>query len=235
MKKGVQASFAIILLILGIAISLQYKSTQKNNIIQQEKSKDIQTVQAELIRQKNYSENLLNQIGQYEEKINNYEKNINVEDTLMKDLETSRVLAGIENVKGKGIVVDIDDTKTNNELLGIVTEEGYTVTDINLLELINELRAAGAQAISINDERIIATTEIRRAGMYIRINNKNYNSPFQIKAIGEPSILEGALKIREGIIEYLVINGVETKIEQKSEVSIPKFKGNINTDYLNKQ
>jgi len=73
----------------------------------------------------------------------------------------------------------------------------------DLLKLVNELNAAGAEAIAINDERIIATTEIRNAGNYIVINTNRYSAPFEIKAIGNPDTLEAALKLLGGVADDL--------------------------------
>lgn len=234
-NRSMQISFAIIFLIIGIVSAVQFKSTQKNNSILTEKAKSIQEVQAQLLRQKEYTESLLNQIEEYQKKINSYEKNVNVEDIMKKDLEKARMLAGMSDVVGKGIIITIDDTKVPSEIKGLPPMDRYIVTDANLLELLNELRAAGAEAMSINEERILATTEVRKAGLYIRINNRNYNSPFVIKAIGDPNVMEGALKIRDGIIEYLTVNKVDVKIERSDNVFIPKFKGVINSNYLNKK
>lgn len=235
MKKNAHLSFAIIFLILGIVVSMQYKSTQKNKVVLEQEGKTVQEVQAQLLRQKEYSEELSSNIREYQEKIEKYENNIDVEETIKADLEEARIIAGLIDVKGKGIIITVDDTKVSNNLKGIVpNSDGFVVSDNNLLEIINELRAAGAQAISINEERVTATTEIRKSGSFIRINNKNYNRPFVIKAIGEPSVLEGSLRIMEGIIEYLTINNVDVSIKRDDNVVVPKYGGIINHQYLNK-
>jgi len=235
MKNSIRISFAIVFLILGIVVTIQYKSTEKNKKISDIQGKSVQEVQALLLREKEYSEKLSVQISEDQKKIQDYEKNVNVADIIKKDLDKARVLAGLTDVVGKGIVINIDDTKSTNTLQGIVpNSEGYFLRDENLLELLNELRAAGAEAISINDERIIATTEVRKAGIYFRINNKNTNSPFVVKVIGDPSALEGSLKIRNGIIEYLMLNKVEVTIQKSDSVSIPKYNGIININDLSK-
>lgn len=235
MKNKTRISFAIVFLILGIVVTVQYKSTKYNKNILAVEGKSVQEIQAQLLREKENSEALSNQISEYQKKIDSYEKNVNVAGILKEDIDKARLLAGLTDVKGKGVIININDSKTTNALKGIVPNaQGYYVSDENLLELLNDLRAAGAEAISINDERIISTTEVRKAGNYIRINNKNTNSPFVVKAIGEPNILDNSLEIRNGIIEYLRLNKVDVSIEKNDNVSIPKYNGIISTNYLNK-
>lgn len=235
MKKNVQISFAVIFLVLGIVISVQYKSMQKNKSLIQAEAKSVQDVQAQLLRQKEYSDSLSKQISEYQKKIENYEKNIDVEDMVKKDLEQARVLAGLADVKGKGVIITIDDTNVSNNIKGIVPDSnGYYVSYLDLLDVLNDLKAAGAEAISLNDERIISTSEVRSAGDFIRINNKKYNRPFTIKVIGDPSTLESSMRIREGTIYRLMLQNIDVTIKQDDNILIPKYNGIINFNYLNK-
>ena len=66
----------------------------------------------------------------------------------------------------------------------------YIIHDDDLLRVINELRAAGAEAIAINGERIVAMSEIRCAGPTLSVNNNRSAPPYEIKAIGNPNNLE---------------------------------------------
>lgn len=235
MKNKFSISFLIVFLILGIAITMQYKSTEKNKNVLALQGKSVQELQAQLLKEKEYSENLSKEIAVNQKKIEDYEQNVNVADIIKKDLENARILAGLSDVTGKGVVITIDDTNSVSTLQGIVpTTDGYFVSDANLLELLNDLRAAGAEAISINEERIISTSEVRKAGSYIRINNKNTNRPFIIKAIGDPAVIEGSLKIRDGIVEYLMLNKVDVNIKQEENIIIKKYNGIQKYNYLTK-
>ena len=74
--------------------------------------------------------------------------------------------------------------------------KAYNVEDYDLLKLVNELFAAGAEAISINDIRLTGYSGIRTAAnIYIYINNERISAQSQIvvKAIGNKSVLELSL------------------------------------------
>ncbi len=70
------------------------------------------------------------------------------------------------------------------------------IHDEDLLKLVNELKAAGAEAITVNEQRVVASTEIRCAGPTISVNNNRISPPYVIQAIGDPAGLESALKMR---------------------------------------
>ena len=96
-------------------------------------------------------------------------------------------LAGLTSVEGGGVQVTLSDsTQTNN-----LTENAnaYVIHDLDILQVINELRDAGAEAISLNGERVVSTSEVRYAGSTVSINNNRYAAPFVIKAIGDPTNL----------------------------------------------
>lgn len=227
MKKNVQLSFAVIFLVLGIVGSIQYKTTKQINAYREPEQKSIQEVQAQLLREKEYSDNLNKQIAEYQKKIDSYEKNANVSDMLKNDLENARVLAGISDVKGKGIIITIDDSK--------VASDDEKISSLDLLQLINEVRAADAEVISINDERIISTTEIRSVSTSrIRVNNKYIESPYVVKVIGDPNELQNALQMRDGIVGLLVKSGISLTISPSDNILIPKYNGVINYKYINK-
>ncbi len=91
--------------------------------------------------------------------------------------------------------------------------------------MINELRAAGAEAISINGQRLIATSEIRCAGPTLSVNNVRSAAPYEIKAIGEKKSLENAIKMRGGVAETLKVWGIQLEVSTADDIQIPPYKG----------
>jgi leucyl-tRNA synthetase len=87
-----------------------------------------------------------------------------------------------------------------------------------------ELKAAEAQAISIEDERIVAMSEIKKAGDYIVVNGKQMLSPFTIKAIADPQKLENSMTMLGGIVEELEFFSMKVTIEKKDNIIIPKVR-----------
>ena len=135
----------------------------------------------------------------------------------------------MKKVRGKGITLKVSDSKYT--AAPGESENLYILHDADILMIVNELRDAGAEAISINDERITAISEIRCAGSVVSINNVKVGTPFIINAIGDPDTLESALLFRGGILSQLVGYGFEFDIKKQEEVTIPAYKGAINFKY----
>ena len=105
------------------------------------------------------------------------------------------------------------------------------IRDDDILKVTNELRAAGAEAIAINEQRLVAMTEIRTAGNAIAINNTYHSAPYQIKVIGDPATLENSLKMKGGVADTLEFWGIKMAIVRSELVKIPAYKGIINYEY----
>ncbi|MBQ1249641.1 MAG: DUF881 domain-containing protein, partial [Selenomonadales bacterium] len=107
----------------------------------------------------------------------------------------------------------------------------YVIHDDDLLKVINELRAAGAEAISVNGQRLIATSEIRCAGPTLSVNNTRYTPPYEILAIGDPKTLDNALKMRGGIVETLRFWGIQINISKSDNIVVPAYKSSFRFDH----
>ncbi|MBC8016561.1 MAG: DUF881 domain-containing protein [Sporomusaceae bacterium] len=151
-------------------------------------------------------------------------------DTAAKDQELIKIGAGLVPLQGTGIIITVDDTKPTAPS-GIKNPNLYLIKDEDILKILNELRVAGAEAIAINNQRLIASSEVRTAGSFISINNRNFAAPFEIKAIGDPVALENALKIRGGVIETIQFWGIQAVVKQSTTVDIPAFKGTFRFQY----
>lgn len=121
-----------------------------------------------------------------------------------------------------------ENTNKNNNDPNI---EDFMIHDADLLRLINELFDADAEAISINNERLIATSEIRCAGSTVSVNNRRYAAPFVIKAIGDPNNLESALKMPGGIVDLLSMFNVNIDIKKQNKLTVERFSGTIEYKY----
>ena len=143
-------------------------------------------------------------------------------------LNDINVLLGYNEVSGQGLIVTLKEAKAST-VKGNATD--YIVHDGDLLEVVNALKNAGAEAISINEQRIVNTTAITCAGNIIKVNGEKLGSPFEIKAIGLTEKLNGALTMPGGYLELLENDGVQVKVEEASNVVIPKYNGIYNFQY----
>ena len=173
-----------------------------------------------------------------ESRINEYKNSFSENDEkfqlLNDEITDLEVLSGLSAVTGKGIVVTLDDTRALNQIAadaGYYDPNVYVIHDSDILVLVNELKAAGCDAISINGQRIIANTEIRCVGPVIQINGIRLTAPFKISAIGAPDYLSSALKLRGGIIDQLSASNIDVTIEGQDSIIIPKYEKVIEYKY----
>ena len=152
---------------------------------------------------------------------------------LQDELKKVKLAAGVVPVTGKGVEVvmqSIDYMYDYEEL----SEQDVSYLPIyytDILKLVNELYAAGAVAISINDQRLISTSEIRNAGDFIIVNSQRITQPYIIKAVGEPDRLVSALKIKGGLIEIFERLNIDVQAEPEEEIIMPAYKGIIDIRY----
>ena len=143
-------------------------------------------------------------------------------------------LLGLTTLEGKGIELTLqDDPTVTSETIGVFDDiSSHIVHDGDLRRIVNELKNAGAEAISINGQRIVTTTAITCIGNVIKINDEIVSSPFIIKALGFPESMESALNRLGGYLDYLNDDGIVTSIKKLDNVTIPKYTGVITSKYM---
>lgn len=221
-----QFPVAIASLILGIAISLQFRTTNGSSVPtangitrtdlvsyarQLEKARD--EAQAELVMLRSQNSLHGDTAGSAEMK---------------KEMEAYRLQAGLTGLKGPGIVVRMSDSPRRPGPEEVPYD--FIVHDIDLSVLVNELWASGAEAVSVNDNRIVARSSIRCVGPTVLINSNRIASPFIVKVIGDVDQLEGGLKMPGGFLDSmsrLTGNGGEVVISRMREVQLPAYQGSL--------
>jgi len=227
MKISRNIAITLVCVILGIMISWQYKSMNYNQSVLSFQSKRTEELKDELIKLQNSNNELRARLQELIKENEAYENaragDDKVTNNLKKQLEEARIFAGLTDVKGRGVIVTLD----KNEFI--------SVEDVDILNVVNELRAAGAQAISINEERVVSLTEVRQVGRYIVVNGVKLEAPFVIKAISDPDKLERALTMIGGVIETLENYQLKVSIKKSDDIFIPKVRDDgtvIKTDLL---
>lgn len=226
-NKATWISIAAVCLVLGIMLAIQFKTTQnyQESLLPSRVNELSQRLNAVTEERDALAEEVLT----LREKLKNSRDYDKAMSDLQEELQRASMAACMIPVEGPGIVVTLDDSKrilqpgeNPNDLL---------IHDTDLLTVVNELKASGAEAISVNGERITAMTEIRCAGTMILVNWNKISPPFEIKAIGNPDMLESGLMIRGGVVEMLKIWGVQVNIQKVEKVSIPAYNGKLKFQY----
>jgi uncharacterized protein YlxW (UPF0749 family) len=110
---------------------------------------------------------------------------------LREELDKANKLLGLTELTGEGIVVTLkDDETTSSKELGMSITRAL-VHEEDIRQIVNELKNTGAEAISINGQRIVPTTAIVCSGAIITVNGVKINAPFEIRAIGDYYLLHG--------------------------------------------
>lgn len=138
------------------------------------------------------------------------------------ELKKINNLLGYSDVEGQGLIITVQDGDPTI-VKGILSN--YLVHDDDLINIVSILRNAGAEAISINDERIVSNTAITCAGNIVMINGKKVGSPFVINAIGLTEKLYGAVTITNNLLKNMDMQGVKVSITKKDKMRIKKYNG----------
>lgn len=213
-------AIAIVSCILGFMVVSQYKMTQDNmeENIRLQRAGDLAV---QLREAQSERDSLLKQIEVLKQ--SNSGADTKADEQLM-------MKAGLTNVKGPGVSVLIEDS--SKPIQGGENPNLYVIHDEDILRIVNELRAGGAEAISINDQRLIGTSEIRCSGPTITVNGKVFGAPFTVKAIGDPNTLNSALTMRGGVVDSLKHWGIRVTIKQEKSIAVPAFTGTFREEYL---
>lgn len=227
-KKGkitLTITIGIACFILVMIIFMQFKVVNETNIT------DIENM-----REEELQEELANWTAKYEETEAQYEETLatlnkykeesssdtETKKNLEEELEKLNLMLGVTDVQGTGIIITLEDG--DDVIKSIDADE--------LMIIVNYLKEAGAEAISINDQRIINTTYIVNINSFIKVNSQRVTAPYTIKAIGDPDYLKSSLIGVGGYSEKIESWGQEINIEEQKKVSIPKYDGELETNYI---
>jgi uncharacterized protein YlxW (UPF0749 family) len=215
-------------LLLGILVAFQFKTQKQEGFpfvsypstdlirILREKERENHTLQEEITH-------LRKQLASLE---SNTQPTSSKTLLLKKELEDARMQAGMIPLQGPGIEVILNDSPRHP--VSGEDDYFYLIHDVDLIQLVNELWAAGAEAISINQERLVAGTSIRCVGPTILVNTTRISPPYVVKAIGDPDTLATALKMHGGFLDSMslaIAHGVTIKVEKKSNLQLPAYGG----------
>ena len=227
MKKGeitITITIGIIVLILTTVIFVQFKTIKQTDIISIENMREDE-LKSEISNFKQKTAELEKQIEETNLKIAEYEETIatgkEASELLEKELEQQDNILGKNDVEGSGIIVILTDTRAQK------------ITAEDLRELLNELKTAGAEAVSINGQRIVYDSYVVDiGGTFVSVNGERLVSPYEVKAIGNPTYLESGLaKKQYGYIDTKLEEGKDVILERQDNILINKYAGDLNMEY----
>lgn len=236
-KRVVAAiTLGIVCFVLTIAIFVQIKTTNNSNstVAQTMEENDLRD---QVLRMKEKYDNIYAELQNATKKLEQVRENATKDDSEAKakqeELRLNNMLLCQSDMTGEGVIITLKDGTTNNsDVLSSLTATDVIVHNSDLLQIVNDLKNAGAEAISINGERIVQTSSITCEGIIIKINNKKLGSPYVIKAIGSSATLETSLSIPDGYLDIMKNDGVIVDIKKSDGLTVEKYDGVITTKYL---
>lgn len=227
--------FAICFL-LSFVVTVQIRSVNANNadILRLKKENELRD---EINQWKDAYNNLASKNSELNKKIQQYrEASINSTDNgelLKNELDEANIIAGLTGVKGNGIRINIDVEKALDEIAlnaGKYDSNVSLIQDYDIMAIINELVMYGAEAISVNGQRITNLASIKSIGPVIRINGVNTSAPFTIEAIGDSDTLATSIVLKDGKVDELRNLKIDITVTQE-EIYLHGYEGSISLKY----
>lgn len=217
--------FGLISTVLGILISMSIR--EKAEIMSPMSIEKIENYNRELNvveNQINVDKEIISHIkSSIEEKISPVYQD-ELKRSLQNELKELKILSGEYDIKGEGIVIMIDDSQNEdykNTNLGIIH-------DIDIMIILNELKAAGVDAISINDVRVMGDSEIKCMGPTVKVDGHSKATPFIIKAVGDMEMIYNIMSDKNSYINLLETTYyMDVKVEKNKNIIIPKRDGRM--------
>ena len=211
-QKQYSAALTATCVILGVIIGVQ-----ANTVKQQRMTTENQRLSEAIIS--------LNQMQAERDTL--LEQNQALEKTLKEyqdgnygtEVEQLMAFAGLTEVSGTGVTVTMNDSSNK----GGGDMNAYLVHAEDILQVVNELYAAGAEAVSINGQRMVSGSAVSCAGSIVMVNGVRVAAPFEIKAVGEPSVLNAALHFPGGVVDNLAPWGIEITVKEETAVTVPAY------------
>ena len=217
-------TISIMSVLLACVIFMQFKVVNETNIEQIESMREDE-LKVAIAKWKEKYEDASKQLVDTNKKINEYrdklQDNEEIKELVSKELTDAQKSFGLTEVTGEGIIVTLEDT------------EEKQVRGNDLLDLVNELRDAESEAISINNIRITNLTDIVEVGeQQIRVDSSYITSPYTIKAIGDRTYLKSALTIKNGYYDLKQKEGYDIHLEESKNIKINPYSKDINLRYI---
>jgi len=231
-KKSIALVLGVMCFALTFGICVQINSVKSDNSTVS-KNYEESSLKAQVLKYKErYDETIKDTEkidAELQEQIDNATKNNSELESEKNQIAEANKIIGLTEVTGDGITFTVADGEKSSGT--VLDASSLLIHDKDLLRIVNELKNAGAEAISINDQRLILTTPVICGGNIININGEKIGSPFEFKAIGSQAALANIS--RPGGYLDLLENTYNLKVSKvkKQTVTIPKYSGVLNFKY----
>lgn len=236
-KKVIAIILGIMCVLLSCGIVMQVRAIEKTGSTMGTNSQENELRDAVLKSKEKY-DNLYAEVEAVENKLESERKNATQNNTDLTNLENeikdkNKVL-GLSEVTGNGLIITINDNQDISLNSWLADPNLLIVHDTDLISVVNELKNAGAEAISINEQRLVTNSSIECDGNIIKVNGEKVGAPFTIKAIGLPEVLINVNRFGgylDNLRENRYLKVTVEKMTDKKTITIPKYTGVMKFQY----
>lgn len=239
-KNKISLILGIMCMLLTLGTVIQIKTVTGTGTTISTNAKENELRDAVLKAKEKY-DNLYEELERIENQLETERTNSTQNNTELTELENTikqgNKILGLSEVTGHGLIITVDDNDKIALNEWLFDPNWLIVHDTDLINIINELKNAGAEAISINDQRIVTTSAIECDGNVIKINGVKIGAPFEIKAIGFPETLINIDRFG-GYTQILrETRKLKVSVEKsdKEKITIPKYTGVMKFEYAQSQ
>ncbi|MEE1736723.1 DUF881 domain-containing protein [Streptomyces sp. BE147] len=214
-----QLVVALLLFGLGLGLAIQVRSTSEDSALRGARQEDLVRILDEVDDRTQRLEDEKQRLDDQRTELEN--SSDQAEEARKQTLEKERqlgILAGTVAAHGPGITLTINDP-------------GGGVAADMLLDAIQELRAAGAEAIEVNGVRVVANTYFAGEGGDIQVDGKRIEAPYEFKVIGKPQDLEPALNIPGGVVQTLEKEQAAAAVQRSDDIVVDALRPAKQPDY----
>lgn len=232
-KKYISIVLGLMCFALTLGICIQIKTVSESNSTVSQNYEE-NNLRSEVLKYKERYDNTIKEIDELDKQLDAKideatENNSELEEAQAQIKEGNKII-GLEEVTGPGVIITLSDSQLDPNT--VFDPSTLLLHDLDIVSVINELKNTGAEAISINEQRIVSTSSIQCGGAIININGERIGSPFTIKAIGLPESLAN-IDRTDGYLDLLRSEPYKIGVELKksNNITIPKYSGVINFKY----
>lgn len=235
MKNNEANTFVFIAsVIIGILISMNVSFSRSSEMVILS-AKQYQDAYNQKNKLYNDILGLLEQYDKYSSKLEKYKNNEQSEEQvtagIAEELSENEMILGKTAVEGQGIKINLNDADTE-DVENAFDYQLRLVHNTDIIQVLNDLRNAGAEAISINGQRIVDSSEVYCSGPFLRVNGVKIAAEFSIYAIGNKEVLYNYMMSNENYLKTLMVRKIKVKVEQTDKLKISAHTGQPQLDFM---
>lgn len=227
-------ALVLVIGVLGFLVAIAFNTARDLGQARPERVGDLAGLTRDLEHQR---DELQGRLADLRTRMNDLERDaaedVGVRSSFSRELSEVRAAAGLTKVEGPGIEVVLADSA---EVAPGSDPNDYIIHDTDVAAVVNALFVAGAEAVDVNGERVVATTAIRCAGTTILVNSVRLGGPYVIRAVGDPDALEQSLAEDPGasllLVTYKNQFGLQVSIARSSRLEVAAYRGSLRPQSL---